>query len=86
MKLLALDEWERAHFNDLKMLSHDECQNEILVGLTVEESLAYIRYSRYSERIDVNESFVQLNGKHVAAHKEKLIDESYKNYFRKFQW
>jgi len=44
--MLELDEWERVFFVENRKLTTDSAGNEMLVGLTLAESLEYLRYVR----------------------------------------
>lgn len=62
---------ERAYLNEMRKLSTDNAGNEIFVGLTVEESEEYYRFTRlsYSYKGDHEEldRAVKLGDKHEAA-------------------
>lgn len=58
---------ERAYLDEMRMLSTDNAGNEIFVGLTVEESMAYYKFSRPSHRFngddEEQERYLSLNEK-----------------------
>lgn len=68
---MEFDAGERAYLNEMRMLSTDNAGNEIFVGLTVDESQEYYRFTRLHHRDNgdsaATERYLALNGKLEAA-------------------
>jgi hypothetical protein len=78
--MLELDEWERAFFVENRKLTTDSAGNEMMVGLTLAESLEYLRYVRdmtpgKGADTDAADRYLELHEKHELARKTVLFAE-----------
>ncbi|RYG97873.1 MAG: hypothetical protein EON58_08670 [Alphaproteobacteria bacterium] len=71
---------ERAYLMEMRMLTTDSSGQEILVGLTSEETNFYVNFSRLSrsgdEDPDDTERYLELNEKHERARFEVIGAEA----------
>jgi len=76
--MLNLTDVERAYFNDMRSLGVDSSGNEVLVGLTLEESLFYLAYSRGeagAKSHEDNSKYLELHEKHEATRLQIVFAE-----------
>jgi hypothetical protein len=68
---MEFDAGERAHLTEMRSLSTDNAGNEIFVGLTVQESQEYYRFTRLHHRSNgdsaATDRYLELNEKHERA-------------------
>jgi hypothetical protein len=65
--MLNLTDGERAYFDEMRSLGVDSNGNQVLVGLTLEESLFYLAYSRGEAGVKSHEDksrYLELHEKH----------------------
>jgi hypothetical protein len=76
--MLDLTEAERAYFSEMSSLGVDGGGAEVLVGLTREESLFYLAYSRGEAGVKSDESrsrYLDLHEKHQATRLQIVFAE-----------
>lgn len=80
--MLNITEADRHYLVELRALTTDEAGNEVLVGLTTEESQWYLDYSKRTmtsrDPDDGSEAerYLRLNDRHEIARREAIVLES----------
>ncbi|AYN94418.1 hypothetical protein EAW52_10830 [Pseudomonas sp. LTJR-52] len=78
--MLNLDEYQRQYMNELRMLTTDLEGNEVIVGLTVEESKKYLLLNplmQDSHQSDEEgDEYLRLHEKHEIARREMVLAEN----------
>jgi len=66
----------REYLTELRALSKDECGEDVLVGLTSEETEFYLAYSFGKKKGERSDHYLQLNDKHELARRDVLLAEN----------
>lgn len=87
--MLNISKAEREYMNEMRMLTRDSQGNELLVGLTLEESQFYLRFAQARTRSmepqgdEARDRYLELNDKHekarlsvIAAEAEARLNQS----------